>query len=420
MTENPALVARAEEALDLSKKLIQIQDGIKERYSSTDASIAKLTAAIDAGASGESVKNLKAQLEEQVSNVQSLSQEVADLQQKAARVYDVGVQNKQSSPVEFLCASEEFATFQERKTGSFSLSMPNFYNGYRTKDIGSSDTSAGSLIQPDYLGFRPPAEVPLTIRDVLGRGTTTSNSIAYVVEKSFDNKAAPTPEFGTKPKSDIVFEPKTATVKTVAHYMRASKQALDDIPMLSSYINQRLFYGLRVVEEEQLLLGDGTGENFEGIIPQSTPFSEALFDSLNVTDVSPMDRLNCGFLQSRRGVSRFPPNAVLLNPVDWASVELGKDKNGNYLIANAQGIINKKLWGRQVIEAESIPVGAFLVGSFNIAAQLFDREKSNIMMSAHDADNFTHNAITIRGEQRMALCVYSPDSFVYGTLVKQP
>ncbi|WP_264755294.1 phage major capsid protein [Klebsiella michiganensis] len=44
-------------------------------------------------------------------------------------------------------------------------------------------------------------------------------------------------EGALKPKSDIKFELKSAPVRTIAHYFKASRQILDDAPGLASYID---------------------------------------------------------------------------------------------------------------------------------------------------------------------------------------
>src|SRR5690606_32232255 len=107
---------------------------------------------------------------------------------------------------------------------------------------------------------------------LLASGTTASNSIEYVVERAFQNAAAPVAEnpVSAKPQSDASFDIKSAGVKTIAHFFKASKQALDDIPQLQSYINGRAIYGLRYAEEEQLLSGDASSNGIVGLWDQAT------------------------------------------------------------------------------------------------------------------------------------------------------
>lgn len=104
----------------------------------------------------------------------------------------------------------------------------------------------------------------LTIRDLLAQGRISSNALEYVREEVFTNNADVVAEKALKPESDITFSKQTANVKTIAHWVQASRQVMDDAPMLQSYVNGRLMYGLALKEENQLLNGDGTGDNPRG------------------------------------------------------------------------------------------------------------------------------------------------------------
>ncbi|RVQ83166.1 phage major capsid protein, partial [Enterobacter hormaechei] len=74
-------------------------------------------------------------------------------------------------------------------------------------------------------------------------GRISSNALEYVREEVFTNNADVVAEKALKPESDITFSKQTANVKTIAHWVQASRQVMDDAPMLQSYINNRLMYG---------------------------------------------------------------------------------------------------------------------------------------------------------------------------------
>ncbi|WP_114233384.1 phage major capsid protein, partial [Acinetobacter baumannii] len=100
----------------------------------------------------------------------------------------------------------------------------------------------------------------LTIRDLLMQGRMDGNALEYVKETGFVNAAGMVAEGALKPQSDIKFDLKSTTAKVIAHYMKASRQILDDASQLQSYIDGRLRYGLAFKEEQQILNGDGTGQ----------------------------------------------------------------------------------------------------------------------------------------------------------------
>jgi len=249
----------------------------------------------------------------------------------------------------------------------------------------------------------------LFIRDLIAPGRTSSPAIFWVQQTGFTNNAAPVAENTAKPYSDIEFNTKITPVQTVAHMFKASKQILDDMAQLQSLIDAEMRYGLKYVEEQQILFGDGTGQNLEGIIPQAAAFAP----DFEPTSRTKIDDLRLAMLQAQ--LARFPASAHVLHFVDWAQIELTKDSEGRYIFANPAGMSGPVMWGLPVVSTEAAALqGKFLTGAFNAGAQLFDREDANVVISTENADDFEKNMISIRCEERLALAVKRPEAFVYG------
>ena len=282
------------------------------------------------------------------------------------------------------------------------------------KDITSLTTDAagsvGALVQADRASAPPLPQRRMTIRALLAGGNTTSNSIEYDREKVFTNNAAPVAEGTAKPQSEIQYEDATAAVRTIAHWMRTSVQILQDAPALRSIIDQRLRYGLAYAEEVQLLTGDGTGQNLSGLITEATAYAAPGA----LTAGSPLEVLRLMMLQVT--LAEYPANGIVMNPIDLTAIELSKDSNGVYLVGNPQGTLDKRLWGLPVVETQAIGEDKALVGAFNLAAQIFDRQDATVEVSTEDQDNFIKNKVTIRAEERLALAIYRPQAIVYGDL----
>ncbi len=311
-------------------------------------------------------------------------------------------------------AGERFVSDEGFKTFA-SQTRPRGRHIVEVKDISSLTTDAagsvGGMIQADRRGMQ--VELPqrrLTVRALLAPGQTNSNSIEYDREKLFTNNAAPVAEGATKPQSEIQTEDATATVRTIAHWMRASVQVLADAPGLRSMIDQRLRYGLAYAEEAQLLSGSGTGQNLLGLITAATAYAAP--GSLSAT--TPLDVVRLMILQT--ALAEYPANGIVMNPIDLAAIEMVKDANGQYLIGNPQGNLAPRLWGLPVVATQAIGVDKALVGAFNLAAQIFDRQDATVEVSTEDQDNFVKNKVTIRAEERLALAIYRPQAIVYGDL----
>lgn len=275
--------------------------------------------------------------------------------------------------------------------------------------LTSGDGAAGDLIVPQRVqGIITPNNRTLRIRDLLPKGRTGSNSIEFIQESGFANMAAVVAEGAQKPESTLSFEIQNAPVRTIAHWLQASKQILADVPQLESYIDTRLRYGLELVEERELLAGDGTGQHILGLIPQATAFDRT---RLRVGDTR-IDVIRRAMTQLR--LSEYQASAIVLHPTDWEEIELTKDTTGDYIWANPRGLLGPTLWGLPVLDSTSLTEGEFLIGAFNVAAQIWDREDATVDISTEDRDNFIKNMVTIRAEERLALTVYRPESFIYG------
>ena len=56
--------------------------------------------------------------------------------------------------------------------------------------------------------------------------------------------------------------------------------------------------------------------------------------------------------------------------------------------------------------------GTVLVGAFAMSSEIKDRQQAAVEISYENASNFEKNMITIRAEERLALCVYRTESFI--------
>lgn len=300
-------------------------------------------------------------------------------------------------------ASEDLVKSWNGSKGSFDAKTFN-------KSLGSSAASAGALIQPMQVpGIIMPGLRRLVIRDLLAQGRISSNSLEYVREEVFTNNAAPVAEKALKPESDITFSKQTANVKTVAHWIQASRQVMDDAPMLQSYVNDRLMYGLALKEEYQLLNGDGTGDNLEGINNVATDYDTAL----NVTGDTRADLIAHAIFQVTE--SEFSASGIILNPRDWHGIALLKDNEGRYIFGGPQAFTSNVMWGLPVIPTRAQDQGTFTVGGFDMASQVWDRMDASIEVSREDRDNFVKNMLTILCEERLALAHYRPTALIKGT-----
>ncbi|MDX0985121.1 phage major capsid protein [Sinorhizobium medicae] len=351
--------------------------------------------------------DLKEKADESLLKMNSLTEQVAEIEQKLARgggkkttcektigeqfVEDQGVKDwAQSSP----------------SKGKADVRFKATITSATTDTAGAAGAAVETTRLPGILAL---PQRRLTVRDLISPGRMDGNSLEYVRETGFTNSAAPVAETAAKPESDLKFDLVTTSAKVIAHWMKASRQILDDFSQLRSIIDQRLLYGLAYVEEGQLLNGDGTGQNLHGIIPQATAYAAAFTPDAPTA----IDTLRLAQLQA--ALAEYPATGHVMHPTDWARIELEKDTTGRYIIGNPQGMIGPTLWGLPVVATQAIAVDKFLTGAFRLGAQLFDRWDARVEAGFVN-DDFIKNLVTILAEERLALAVYRPEAFIYGDL----
>lgn len=290
------------------------------------------------------------------------------------------------------------------------------------KDIlAGSDTDAGpgTLVSPDNRGVLDAGvwRRPLTIRDLVTNGQTGSDSVEFVREVSVGNNAAPVPEAtgssagdestldvpGTKPESSLVLEKVTAPVRTIAHWVPATKRALSDAAQIRTLIDNFLRYGLEEELEDQIVNGDGTGEDFDGILNVDGTQAQEWSTDLLVTTRKAKTKA--------KTIGRVTPTAYVFNPADNERIDLLKDDNGGYYFGGPASAGIQTLWGLPRIESEAVPAGQGILADWRRAV-LWDRESAAIQVSDSHADFFVRNLVAILAEMRAAFGVIRPSAFV--------
>jgi HK97 family phage major capsid protein len=330
----------------------------------------------------------------------------------------------------FTDSPEYKALLEQAPTGTFGQKqrVQSGMAGFKSLVTGGSDTSAGAWVTNDQLGLQVGLETfqrPLRLRDVVTPGTTTSDTVEYVRVTSVTNNAAPVAEAtssaaptapggagalvnvaggGYKPESGLAAAKVTTPVKTIAHWIPITKRALSDAAQVRTLIDAFLRYGLEEELEDQMIGGDGTGENFEGLGNVSGVQAQA-WDTNEFTTLRKAKT-------KVRTVGRSIANGYLLNPADLETLDLKQDNEARFYFGGPSGVgTAQTLWGLPIIETEAVPAGTAYVGDFRKAI-LWDREQATIQMTDSHLDFFVRNLVAILAEMRAAFGVVQPSAFV--------
>lgn len=275
------------------------------------------------------------------------------------------------------------------------------------------------VLQIDRIaGITAEARQALTVRDLLYARPTTMQVVDFVKVNTPMAIASPQVEASAKAENAVTFTSVSEKVRTIATWIPASKQILDDFTELMGFINSTLPYYVNLAEEIQLLSGDNTGENLHGLITQAAAFNTGLLSaSKGWNKIDIVGRA----VQQITGAKELDPTFIVLHPNDWWEMRLTKDGFGRYILGDPQTNARPSLFGLDVVYTTSIANGTFLIGSGNpVASEIRDRMEMQIEFSTEHQDFFTKNLVAVRGEKRVVLVVKRPNSYITGSFTTSP
>jgi HK97 family phage major capsid protein len=285
-------------------------------------------------------------------------------------------------------------------------------------DVINSGTSpgGGALVTPQYLpGVIPLPQRPLTIDDLLSHDTTQSDTLSYARQTSFDTAAAPVAQAtslatGLKPQSAIGWTRVTTPIESIATGMAATRRQLADAGQTRSLIDNQLSLMLDLVEEDQLLNGNGTSPNLRGILA-TTGVQTLVLTGVAAAPFINIDGIRDAIRLVRTGAAFAQPNGIVMNPTDAAKLDEAKDTQARYLGQGPFNPIQDTIWRLPRVESLAITAGTALVGAFKQGATVFQREDVVILTADQHSDFFIRNLVAVLAEERLGLAVFFPAAF---------
>lgn len=307
--------------------------------------------------------------------------------------------------------SAEFKKEGTKRGGrrQFSVDIPDV-SSFRATAATSTITNFNGIVQlPNIVEI---GVQQATVADLLSQGTTNLAAVPYLQEDTLTVAATTVAEGAAKPEVTWDWSQTSAPVKKIAVISKVTDELFADVPTIQSYVNMRLRYMVEIVEDAQLLTGDGTGANITGILATSGIQTQAkgadtVLDAVRkaMTKVQ-----STGF---------FPPTGAVFHPNDWEAISLAKDANGQYLAGgpfyapygNGEFVMFYRIWGLSVVVTTSMTENTGLVGNFKLGASIFRRQGITIDSTNSNEDDFKNNLIALRAEERLALAVWRPKAF---------
>ena len=386
-----------------------VEAGLTEIKTKLDAKLAEHTAEIERN--GKASTELTGQIDSLSQEFKGLKDQLIELAQKQVQAQP-NVKAAMSMGHSFTAEAAFADAVKSMATNRHASVRLDVKNTTINSDLSAVFSDGNTVFPQQRPGVIPGDFKPLTIRDVITSITTSeTNSVNALREASFTDGAAETAQGAVKPESEIEFEQYNVPLQTVAHWIKVSRQLMNDAPAIAAYIDSRLRYGLARRIDLQLVKGNGSTPNLKGLTQAGnftafTPTSGAnLVDSINKAKY---------LLWAATGAM---PDAVIVNPADWGAMETAREgsNTGQYLYGAPGTVAGGLPFGVRVVLNVNVTAGTFIIGAFSEAATIFQRENATVEMG-YVNDDFTRNLVTLRAEERLALAVDRPSMVYYGDI----
>jgi HK97 family phage major capsid protein len=310
------------------------------------------------------------------------------------------IKNINEGVIEGLLKGNSNAAKFEMKAGD--MTMANSYTG----------VVAGETVVP---GIKYDPSRSVNIRNLIPNGSTNAQTIRFPKESAYDDGAAATAQGSTLPASDFDITATSVNVEKIGTFMRITEEMLADTPQLSSYLSARVPGKVLAIEDNEILNGDGSAPNLDGLFTDGTAFVTAdtgafyhAVESANEYDVL-VAALN------QLALSNYTASSILVNPTDMHKIALLKATTNEYLRNQIYSGLVPTIMGVPVVANTAVTAGKFLVGDLNQATQLWIRENLSVEFSREDSTNFRDGFVTVKVSERVALTNYQPNAIVQGT-----
>ncbi|MBQ9005970.1 MAG: phage major capsid protein [Atopobiaceae bacterium] len=257
---------------------------------------------------------------------------------------------------------------------------------------------------------------PLTIWDLFNHESTEKDAVAYYVEGAFEGSAGMTAELGAFKQIHVAApERKTESLKKVTAIWKQSDEILTDAPRFVSHVNSRAAYNLDTVVEDQLVMGDGTGDNLTGI----TNASGILTATASAYDLAFIESLLAKKTAIRKATPNFNVDTLLVADEDYDTMQTLKNSSDQYVLGGPVGIVygnnvtvGDVLWRTiRIVPTPALTSGTSILGAFKAGATIYEHVTGRRFDTGYDGDDFSHGRVSFRAYQRLALAVEYPAAF---------
>jgi len=366
----------------------------------------------------ELIEALKSEMQEnrdkQAENLSQLIKSMGEMGLAIKRIHevqegDVSLTGNNSLDSELKAVKEDLSVIKDKRGGTVTIKVPD------TMTITGNVSGGNVPVEQRLPGLNRIQRVQTRIRNFVNQGVALSNVISWVEQQNPDGTPGGTAEGTLKNQIDFDLVVESETVKKRTAYIKVSTEMLDDVDFMRSEIENELFERLDLDVDDQILQGDNTGQNLNGIITQATAFAAGVFAG-TVTQANLVDVLTVA--KNQVVTANFLPTVHVVNPTDMTTLKLIKADPGNGQYVDRLLMVGDMMTldGIPVVEHNGIAQDTFLTmdGSKDT---VYSKGEISIQIGL-DSDDFTKNLRTILAEWRGLNIIKGNDSpaFVTGTI----
>lgn len=355
----------------------------------------------------EEIKKSSEEIKKSSDDIAKLQQRILMLEQKGAKLMQVEQSKiKLTKGAEFVNSNAfknfEKSNFKGHMSYEFTKGTP------LTNDLGSP-YSVGTVGGVSDQGFVEDPKVILNIENLFSHAPITENTFLYM-PLTVTGNAGFIAEGSAKPETTFGVTAKTGQVKTIATWTKVSEQLFADKSQLINILDNNLTHTVDVTVQNQLISGDGSGENLSGI-SKTGNYTDYVTSSGTATNTVDLLR-NVAFKMRGANIDNL---TILLNWSDWSALLGLKSTTNEYLINGILDPVKQTIYGIPVVLSSAVAAGKFAMGNFKMGGIVFDKTAMALEID-RTGDDFTKNLITIRAERRLGFAVVQPKAICYGDL----
>lgn len=362
----------------------------------------------------DKIKSISGNGQAKVEHIRALNAEMTDLRKQLDEKEEVlhialgaGPGQKEEPPSE---GKQRTPERQSKSVGQLFVESPAF----KTKGTEAHlDVDVKTLFQTSA-GWAPDsrrsdlvvdyATRPILLSDLIPTVPIDQAAYKYMEETTFTNNAAEAAQGGAYGEAALALTERSASVEKVAVWIPVTDEQLEDVPGVQAYIDRRLRFMLQQRFDYQILNGNGTTPNLQGIINKTGIQTQAK-GSGTVPDAIYQA------LTKVRVTGRAFPDAVVLHPNDWQGVRLLTTTDGVYIWGSPAQAGPEMIWGVRVIQNDAITENTGLVGDFGNFSLAGLRRGIEVQVTNAHSTYFVEGKQAVRADFRAVLVWTRPAAF---------